>query len=110
MVMVREITETIDVGFDLVDDTCMHMRNDPNFYRREYFPTMAKIADMQREGNNDNPRKIIMPMIEKGITDYCSKYEIAGHPDDAYNNDHRTAIYDKIYQEEMKAIEQGDYA
>jgi len=51
-----------------------------------------------------------MPMIEKGITDYCSKYKIASHPDDAYNNDHRTAIYDKIYQEEMKAIEQGDYA
>ena len=60
MVMVREITETIDVGFDLVDDTCMHMRNDPDFYRREYFPTMAKVADMQREGNKDNPQKTIM--------------------------------------------------
>ncbi len=63
--MIREITETMELGFDLVDDTCMHMRNDPNFYRKEYFPTMASIADMQREGSNNDPRKLIMPMIEK---------------------------------------------
>jgi|TARA_R110000803_G_scaffold167411_4_gene230631 hypothetical protein len=110
MVMVREITETTEMPYDLVDDTCMHMRNDSAFYRNEYFPTMAKIADMQREGTNTDPRKTLMPMIEKGITDYCTKYRLTQHPDDMYNNEHRAALYDKIYQEEMQAIEQGDYA
>jgi len=110
MVMVREICETLQMNYDLVDDACMHMRNDSNFYRKEYFPTISNLADLQREGANDNPKKILMPMIEKGITDYCTKYKLAGHPDDVFNNEHRTALYDKIYQEEMKQIEQGDYA
>ena len=104
---VTEVQENEDLGFDLIDDT---MRNDSAFYRNEYFPTMAKIADMQREGTNTDPRKTLMPMIEKGITDYCTKYRLTQHPDDMYNNEHRAALYDKIYQEEMQAIEQGDYA
>jgi hypothetical protein len=111
MVKVFEVTENIDTGlnFDIVDDTCVHMKNDPMFYRKQYFPAIAQIADMQREGTNDNPQDILMPMIEKGIIDYCSKYKIARFPDDVYKDEHRKAIFDKIYQEEMEQIKKGEY-
>jgi hypothetical protein len=111
MVKILEFHEPINTGlnFDIVDDTCVHMRNDPMFYRKEYFPAIAQIADMQREGTNDNPQDILMPMIEKGITDYCTKYKIARHPDEIFRDDDRKAIFDKIYKEEMKQIEKGEY-
>ena len=111
MVKVFEVTskDNNDLGFDLVDDTVVHMRNDPMFYRKEYFPTFSKIADLQRAGKDFKPHDIVMPMIEKGITSYCKKYHVAKQPDEVFRNDDRTAIFDKVYTEEMKEIEKGEY-
>ena len=52
----------------------------------------------------------MMTMINKGINSYCKKYDIARMPDDIFKNDHRKALFDKIYNEEMEQISQGDYA
>ena len=80
-----------------------------NFYRKQYFPAICNIADMQREGNNDDPQNILLPMIEKAITAYCSKFKIAKHVDDVFDNNDKTAIFDKVYKEEMEQIEKGEY-
>ena len=98
-----------NLNFDLVDDTCVFMKNDPMFYRKQYYPSIATIADMHREGSNKDPKKVLMPMIEKGINEYCRKYGIANMPDDIYRNEDRTAIFDKIYKEEMEQIQKGEY-
>jgi len=107
MVKVFEVTEQLP--FDKIDDLVVYMRNDPEFYRKQYFPTMCNVADMQREGTNDNPQSIIMPMIEKAIGEYCQKFQIARHVDDVFDNNDRTAVFDKIYKEEMEQIEKGEY-
>jgi len=107
MVKVFEVTEKLP--YDLVDDTCVHMRNDSDFYRREYFPAMVKLAELHAAKKNSDPQKVLMPMIEKGIVDYCRKYKIARHPDDLYTNNERNAIMNKIHTEEMKQIEKGEY-
>jgi len=106
MVKVYEVTE---LPFDKVDDVVVFMRNDPMFYRKQYFPTCSNLADMQREGSNDDPKSILMPMIEKGINEYCAKFKIARHPDDVFNNNDRTEIFNKINKEEMEQIEKGEY-
>ena len=106
MVKVYEVTE---LPFDKIDDVVVFMKNDPMFYRKQYFPTFAGLADMKREGSKDDPKATIMPMIEKGINHYWAKYNLGRSPDDVFNNNDRAAIFDRIYQEEMSQIEKGDY-
>jgi len=106
MVKVYEVTE---FPFDKIDDVVVFMRNDPMFYRKQYFPCINNIADMQREGTNQNPQNILMPMIEKGINQYCAKYNLGKSPDEVFDNNDRSAIFDKIYKEEMEQIKKGEY-
>jgi hypothetical protein len=53
--------------------------------------------------------KIIAPMVEKGINSYCKKYNVVRHPDELFKQDDRQSLVDKIYQEEMEQIKQGEY-
>ena len=114
MVAIKEIISEKkleeELPFDIVDDAHVHMKNDKEFYRKEYYPTISRIADMHRGPKDFDPKEYIMPMINKGINSYCKKYDIARMPDDIFKNDHRKALFDKIYNEEMEQISQGDYA
>ena len=96
--------------YDLVDDAHVHMRNDKNFYRQKYFPSMCKMANLNKGTKSYDPKLIIMPLVNDGINSYCQKYNIAKMPDEVFKQEHRKALYDKIYSEEMKEIEKGEYA
>jgi len=109
MVMIREITETKDLGFDLVDDTSVYMRNDPEFYRKQYFPAMASMADMHSAGKPVDSHKCLSKLVDQGCTSYCQKYNLARHPDEVYSQQDRDALIDKIFSEEMELIKQGEY-
>jgi hypothetical protein len=98
-----------DLGFDIVDDTVFFMRNDPMFYRREYFPAITKIADMHRAGKKYNPSKILSPCIEKAIVEYCRKYNIARNPEEIFTENDRQSIMQMIHSEELTQIKKGDY-
>ena len=50
MVKIYEVTDleqknNDELGFDLVDDTSVWMRNDPEFYRKEYFNNLTQQKD-----------------------------------------------------------------
>lgn len=107
--MIREITEERDLPFDLVDDTSVFMRNDPQFYRKEYFPTISKVADLHRAGKIKNAKNTLKPMIDKGITSYCAKYNLAKTPEEVFKQEDRDALLDKLFSEEMDQIKNGDY-
>ena len=104
-----KIFEVVEPNFDIVDDTSVYMRNDPEFYRKEYFPAMASIADMHNKGQEINPRKCLGDMVNHGCTSYCKKYNLAKHPDDLYTKEHRDAILNKLFSEEMEEIKKGEY-
>src|SRR6056300_527053 len=89
MVKVYEVTE---LPFDKIDGVVVFMRNDPMFYRKQYFPTCSNLADVQREGSNNNPQSILMPMIEKGINQYCAKFNIARSPEEVFNDNDTSEI------------------
>ena len=97
------------LAYDIVDDCHVHMKNDPSFYRSQYFPTMSKCADAHRAGLKVNPMKIIAPMVEKGINSYCKKYNLAKHPDELFTKEIRDSIIDKIFAEEIDEIKKGEY-
>ena len=53
-----KIFEVTEPNFDLIDDTSFYMRNDPEFYRKEYFPAMARIADMHSKRPRNRSSKM----------------------------------------------------
>ena len=97
------------IPWDLVEDALVYMRNEPMFYRKEYYPIMTQIADSHRAGNDKKIKEMIMPLINKGILSYCKKYNLASMPDDIFSEDHRNKMYEKIFQEEMDQIKKGEY-
>jgi len=98
-----------ELPFDVVEDAIVFMRNDPMFYRREYYPTVTKLADMTRAGKPCNKMKMFSSMVEAGINQYCRKFKLADQADEIFNNDDRSAIIDKLFSEEMDLIKKGEY-
>jgi len=95
-------------NFDIVDDASYYMRNDPNFYRKQYFPCMAKLADKHSEGQKVD-RTMIMDMIEQGINGYVKQYNLGRSPEDVFKQPDRDALIDKLFSEEMDQIKRGEY-
>jgi len=106
---IASLPNTNDIKFDLVEDALIFMRNDPMFYRKEYFPTIAKMADMHRSNSSYDADSILSPMVTKGINSYCKKYKLANMPDDIFHQDHRQRLVNKIREEELKQIQKGEY-
>tara|TARA_B100001013_G_C24620643_1_gene447085 strand:+ start:324 stop:671 length:348 start_codon:yes stop_codon:yes gene_type:complete len=95
--------------YDVVEDTLCYMRNDPMFYRKHYYPAIAKLADHHRAGKKFDPASLLSPMIEKGCDAYCRKYNIARSPEEIFSNDDRNNILEKIQTEETEQINKGEY-
>lgn len=95
--------------FDVVDDVVTFMRNDPIFYRKQFFPAFSRVADMHRQGKTVDQNKCLGNMVENALQSYCKKYKIAQQPDEVFNNDDREAIIDRIFAEEMDQIKRGEY-
>ena len=90
--------------FDIAEDLMVFMRNDPLFYRRNYF----EVADHIRE-NHNNPKKINKDMIERlvnmGFNEYIKKYKIQHPIEDIFTNEEKNAIIQKIIDEELENLE-----
>ena len=98
-----------NLGFDVVGDLHVHMKNDPMFYRKQYYPTIASMQDSLKQGNPIDTKKAILPMVQKGISHYCGKYNIPRRPEDLLQAEDIDALVEKIYGEEMELNEKGDY-
>ena len=105
----QEEQEFKPLEFDVVEDLCIHMKNDPMFYRKQYYPTLALMQDKLKKGETVDQREMLMPMINMAKTHYCSKYDIPKKPEDLLTDDQCTAIIEKIYDEEMELIRDGAY-
>ena len=97
------------INFDLPEDAIVYMRNEPMFYRKEYYPTMTHMAEQHRAGKQFDYRQALMPMINKAIEGYTAKYKLAPMTDDIFTEEHRQKICDKLYKEEMEQIRKGEY-
>ena len=66
--------EKHQLGWNVAEDLHIHMKNDPMFYRKQYYPCMAKLQDQLKQGNPIDVKKEMMPMISKAKDHYCAKY------------------------------------
>lgn len=95
--------------YDVVDDVCVFMRNDPIFYRKSFFPAISRIADLHREGKSIDKKQCLGQMIENALEAYCKRFDVADIPDQMFNDNDRQNIMDKIYSEEMEQIRKGEF-
>jgi hypothetical protein len=95
--------------YDVVDDVCAFMRNDPIFYRKSFFPAISRIADLHREGKSIDKKQCLGQMIENALEAYCKRFDVADIPDQMFNDNDRNSIMDKIFSEEMEQIQKGEY-
>jgi hypothetical protein len=103
------IDKETGLDFNPADDLTVFMRNDPMFYRKHYFPIMARIADLQDRGESIDATSLISPIVSQGINAYCKKFNIKQRPDEIFPAAERAEIVKKIYSEEMPQLKKGDY-
>ncbi len=103
------VPQETNLGFDVVDDVCVFMRNDPMFYRKSFFPAVSEMAEMMRSGKTLDKNKCLASMIENALGAYVKKYNLADMPDDVFNNDDRQKIIDQVFSEECEMIKNGEY-
>jgi hypothetical protein len=96
------------LSFDVVDDAVVFMRNDPQFYRKKYFPAMSSMADLVR-GGKDIDRNAIGSLVDTGMNTYCKKFNLGRGPADIFTTEDRDAIIEKICSEELEQINSGAY-
>jgi|TARA_B110000977_G_scaffold172815_1_gene225488 hypothetical protein len=96
-------------NFDIVDDVCVYMRNDPIFYRKHFFPMIDKMSNDFANKKKINPKTTLFPVVEKAIKRYVEVYELARTDADVFTEKDRMAIAKKIYAEEMHEIKKGTY-
>ena len=97
------------INFDVVDDTIVFMRNDPVFYRKSYFPTMSKMADMHRAGKDIDPETLVGPVVDRAMEGYCRRYKLTRSPSELFTTDDRQNIINRITTEELEEIAKGEY-
>jgi len=95
--------------YDVVDDVTVFMRNDPVFYRKQYFPAVAKIADLHTAGKSIDKNACLCDMIENALQAYCERFKVADLADEVFTDNDRQNIMDKVFSEEMEQIRKGEY-
>jgi hypothetical protein len=108
---INEFIENDETGinFDIVDDTIVFMRNDPMFYRKNYFPAITKMADAHHNGDSYEVESILGPIVDLAMDNYCKRYKIARSPSEIYTTDDRQNILNMIATEELEEIKKGEY-
>lgn len=97
------------LDFDNVEDLCIFIRNNPMFYRKQFFPCMANISDKLDAGKKCDPVKDIGPCVDNACDAYCDTYDLPHDPKTLFPVDDRRAAIEKLYAEEMPNVKKGMY-
>lgn len=91
------------LDFDPLDDLAFFVRNDPEFYRREYYPLVAKLDDYTRAGKRCKDTAFL-PCLKKAVKIYIKKYNIPGDVKAIFKNDSLEELSQKMFREELDNI------
>jgi len=103
MVKIVEVTEN-RLPFDLVTDVKAHMSNDPEFYRKEYYPCMCGLQSKVKEGSCTN--EDVMPMVLKACTSYMEKYQL---PEEEFTTEVKRELASSVLKDELPNLKKGEY-
>jgi hypothetical protein len=96
-----------DLGYDLKDDVIFFMNNDPEFYRKRYFPTMLRFDKYCKEGKSINPRAF-KSLVDEAYAIYQNKFPVEGL-EHKLKQEMCEEICEAIHEQEVKNSKNGVY-
>jgi hypothetical protein len=95
--------------FNVVEDVAIFMRNDPNFYRKHYYPAILHLKELFDKKQKVNPSKLFSSIIKKAAYNYCKAYNVGKRPEELLSDDEVRELIEMIYKEELENIREGVY-
>ena len=107
----KEMAEIIvKTGFKGTFSEFTHfLRNDPQFYRKVYFPMISGMAECYEQQGKFDAQADLYPVVDQGIKVYVTRFKLAKTPGEIFTSEERKAVAKKIWQEEMGEIRKGPY-
>lgn len=96
-----------NLGYDLADDLMFFMNNDPDFYRKKYFPAMLKFDKYCKEGKEVGSRGF-EKLVKYAYECYQNKFPVEGLEKEL-SADVCEAVCKAIHTQETKSSKDGFY-
>lgn len=94
--------------YNVVEDLCIYMRNEPNFYRQHLYPALIDVQEAVKNGGKYN-KKNLLPIVELAINSYIKKFEIQKRPEDLLLPEERMECINKLLKDEVDNFRKGMY-
>lgn len=94
--------------FDVSEDLIVFMRNDPMFYRKHLYPKLVDVQEAVKNGGKYN-KKSLLPVIERAIQEYVSKFNIKKLPEELLNNSEKMDCINRLLTDEKDNFKKGIY-
>ena len=90
------------IDFDLHDDIVFFMKNDPEFYRKEFYPLEIKITRMHRTDRDTSP-SMLKSLVNSAYKQYRNKFQISELDNDISIDDLKE-ICEKLHSDILQHI------
>lgn len=105
---VKELKIGSELPYNVVEDLCIFMRQDPEFYRHNLYPAMLDVQQAVSNGGKYNKRNML-PVVEKAIVEYVKKFNIQKRPADLLQDSEKMECISKLLNDEKESLRRGDY-
>jgi hypothetical protein len=105
--MLDKQLEKSELGYDLKDDLVFFMNNDPEFYRKQYYPAMLKFKKYCKEDKRIQSRAF-NNLVNDAYDFYKTKFPVEGL-DEMLNKETCESICEYILELETKNVKDGHY-
>ena len=109
--LINEVADNSPIDFenvDLLDDLRFFMSNDPQFYRKIFYPMISKVRDHVK-ANKKCSDKVFRKVVDHATAQYCSQYKIPGNEKSVFTDIDRDQLARQIFDQEMTNIKSGHY-
>jgi len=93
--------------YDLKDDLIFFMNNEPEFYRKTYYPTMCTFKEHYSKGRKVNPLAF-KGLVEKAYAEYSKEFPIEGLEKNI-SKEMCEEVCTEIHKIELENIQNGYY-
>lgn len=100
--------QAFEPDFDIGDDLCFFMNNDPQFYRKHYFPFIIRLKEAKSKKTKFSA-KAFEAMVKHAYNVYKETFPNEPNLPTELEEDQVKGICENLYREELKNIEEGHY-
>ena len=97
----------VKLPYDLAEDLYIFMKNDPNFYRKQYYPGLCKCSDRVKANKDPQLEPTMRPIIQRAFESYAEKFGVPSHI--KFQTEDEDKVCSMISEEEMDTIRDCGY-